>query len=80
MAGSNKGASQEGRPKVETRTNAGITNPHEGTGLAPSRGMREREHEQTRAKEFVKRLGNQISNEHQEQLRLRKSEPTMESK
>ena len=71
LSGSNEGDSREGREKKNAR---------EGTCLAPSRGMREREHEQTRAEKCGKRLGNQISNEHQEQLRLRKSEPTSESK
>ena len=71
LSGSNEGGSREGREKKNAR---------EGTCLAPSRGMREREHEQTRAEKCGKRLGNQISNEHQEQLRLRKSEPTTESK
>ena len=63
LSGSNEGGSREGREEKNAR---------EGTFLAPSRGMREREHEQTRAGKCGKRLGNQISKEHQEQTSIRK--------
>ena len=45
LPGSNEAGSREGKEK---------RNAHEGTCLAPSRGMREREHEQTRAEKAVK--------------------------
>ena len=54
LSSSNEGGSREGRGKKNAR---------EGTCLAPSRGMREREHEQTRAEKCGRRLGNQIRND-----------------
>ena len=62
ILGSNEGGSREGREEKNAR---------EGTCLAPSRGMREREHEQTRAEKCGKRRGNQISKEHQKQTSIK---------
>ena len=60
--GSNEGGSREGREEKNAR---------EGTCLAPSRGMREREHEQARAGKCGKRRGDQISKEHQKQTSIK---------
>ena len=62
LSGSNEGGSREGREKKNAR---------EGTCLAPSRGMREREHERTRAGKCGKRRGNRISKEHQKQTSIK---------
>ena len=58
----NEGGSREGRENKNAR---------EGTCLAPSRGMREREHEQTRAGKCGKRRGNQIGKEHQKETSIK---------
>jgi len=60
--GSNEGGSREGREEKNAR---------EGTCLAPSWGMREREHEQTRAGKCGKRRGESISEEHQKQTSIK---------
>ena len=62
LSGSNEGGSREGREEKNAR---------EGTCLAPSRGMREREYEQTRAGKCGKRRGNQISKERQKQTLIK---------
>ena len=71
LPGSNEGGSREGKEKRNAR---------EGTCLAPSRGMREREHERTRAGKCGKRRGNRISKEHQKQTSIKEKRSTTESK
>ena len=74
LSGSNEGGSREGREKKNAR---------EGTCLAPSRGMRERERENTSEPESenaVRGEGIESGKNTRSKLRLRKSEPTTESK
>ena len=62
LVGSNEGASRKNRRRAEEGKTLARTderkNAREGTCLAPSRGMREREHERTRAGKRSKRRGN----------------------
>ena len=65
LLGSNEGGSREGREEKNAR---------EGTCLAPSRGMREREHERTRTEKCSKRRGNRIIKGHQRQISIKEKQ------
>ena len=72
LLGSNEGGSREGREEKNAR---------EGTCLAPSQGMQERENtSKPETKNAVRGEGIKSARNAKSKLRLRKSEPTTESK